>query len=81
ARGSEESDAGWLPAMEPIPRPGTRFDAPSRAGARRSYSGEWIAAPNLYVLASLDQTAALAARAQFLALLIIPLATLALLCT
>lgn len=80
ARGGDESDAGWLPATETIQRTVARFDAPSRAGATRSYSGEWIAEPNLYVLASLDQTAALAARAQFLALLIIPLATLALLC-
>lgn len=80
ARGDEASAAGWLPATEPIPRTLSRFDGPSRAGATRSYSGEWIAEPNLYVLASLDQTAALAARAQFLALLIIPLATLALLC-
>ncbi|QCI67778.1 sensor histidine kinase [Phreatobacter stygius] len=79
ARGADEKDVSWLPEGS-ISRTGEPFEAASRAGARRSYSVQRIAEPDLYVLASLDQTVTRAAQTQFLALLIIPLATLALLC-
>ena len=79
ARGADKQNSGWLPE-ESDSQSGARFNATSRDGTERSYAVQRIAEPDLYVLASFDQTATLAAQTQFLALLIIPLATLALLC-
>ena len=78
-RGADKRNASWLPE-ETDSQSGAQFTASSRDGTERSYAVQRIAEPDLYVLASFDQTAMLAAQTQFLALLVIPLATLALLC-
>jgi signal transduction histidine kinase len=80
SRGVEEGDESWLPAQEIVPTLKERWEAPSRAGATRAYAARMVAEPDLYVIASFDDAAARAARTQFLALLLTPLLTLALLC-
>lgn len=80
SRGMDEHDDSWLPAQEIVPQRNERWEAPNRKGATRSYAARLVAAPDLYVIASFDDTAVQAARAQFLALLLTPLLTLALLC-
>lgn len=79
-RGSADKDRGWLPAVERIPETRLRWEAPSAAGPARAYAARLVAEPDFYVIASFDDTAAIAARTQFLALLIAPLLTLGLLC-
>lgn len=79
-RGGSAADTGWLPKSELIPAETQRWDAPSREGRSRAYAATLVAAPDLYVIASFDETAQNAARTQFLALLAAPLLTLALLC-
>lgn len=80
SRGVDEGDESWLPAREVVPDLKQRWEAPSRAGATRAYAARMVAEPDLYVIASFDDAAARAARTQFLALLLTPLLTLALLC-
>lgn len=80
SRGVDEDDASWLPAQEVVPQGKGRWEAPSRAGSMRSYVARLVAEPDLYVIASFDDLAEQAARTQFLALLLTPLLTLALLC-
>lgn len=80
SRNAKESDGSWLPAQEVVPRGRERWEAPSRAGVMRSYAARLVAEPDLYVIASFDDTAERAARTQFLALLLTPLLTMALLC-
>jgi two-component sensor histidine kinase len=80
SRGMDEQDDSWLPAQEIVPQRNERWEAPSRKGVTRSYAARPVAEPDLYVIASFDDTAERAARTQFLALLLTPLLTLALLC-
>jgi signal transduction histidine kinase len=80
SRGVNEGDESWLPAQEIVPALKERWEAPSRAGGTRAYAARMVAEPDLYVIASFDDGAARAARTQFLALLLTPLLTLALLC-
>lgn len=80
ARGDADKNPGWLPAVERIPAERLRWEAPSRAGPVRAYAARMVLEPDFYVIASFDDAAAMAARTQFLALLIAPLLTLGLLC-
>lgn len=80
ARGDADRDPSWLPASETVPENRMRWEAPSRGGAMRSYAARLVAGPDLYVIASFGEAAERAARIQFLALLLTPLLTLALLC-
>lgn len=80
SRGPDEADNSWLPAQEIVPESSAHWEAPNRSGSMRSYAARMVAEPDLYVIASFDDTAEQAARTQFLALLVTPLLTLALLC-
>lgn len=80
SRGMDEQDDSWLPAQEVVPQRKERWEAPNRKGATRAYAAQLVAEPDLYVIASFDDMAERAARTQFLALLLTPLLTLALLC-
>ncbi|AMJ62525.1 sensor histidine kinase [Bosea sp. PAMC 26642] len=80
ARGLADRDANWLPAIERAPQERARWEAQSRDGRKRAYAARMVAEPDFYVIASFDDAPALAARTQFLALLIAPLLTLVLLC-
>lgn len=79
SRGAPENDASWLPGSELVPQRDERWNGPSRAGPVRSYAARMVAEPDLYVIASFDGTAERVAAAQFYALLLAPLLTLALL--
>lgn len=80
SRGPDEQDSSWLPAREIVPTVRAHWEAPSQAGPSRSYAARLVAEPDLYVIASFDDTTERAARTQFLTLLLTPLLTLALLC-
>lgn len=85
-RGDSGSDAAneatsWLPEQEIVPGDDARrWEARSRAGHQRAYAARLVTAPDLYVIASFSDAPQRAARNQFLALLIAPILTLALLC-
>lgn len=79
SRGASESDGSWLPRSELVPQREERWNGASQAGPVRSYAARMVAEPDLYVVASFDGTAEQAAAAQFYALLLAPLLTLALL--
>lgn len=79
SRGAAESDGSWLPGKELVPQREERWNGASQAGPVRSYAARMVAEPDLYVIASFDGTAEQAAAAQFYALLLAPLLTLALL--
>ncbi|HEY5794274.1 MAG TPA: sensor histidine kinase [Bosea sp. (in: a-proteobacteria)] len=70
----------WLPEQEIVPEDARRWEARSRAGEQRAYAARLVTAPDLYVIASFSDAPQRAARMQFLALLIAPILTLALLC-
>lgn len=70
----------WLPEQEIVPEDARRWEARSRAGEHRAYAARLVTAPDLYVIASFSDAPQRAARMQFLALLIAPILTLALLC-
>lgn len=79
ARGGAQADASWLPKTEAVPEPTAHWTGPSRAGPGRTYAARMVAEPDLYVVVSFDGKAEQAATAQFYALLLAPLLTLALL--
>jgi hypothetical protein len=84
-RGDSDSGAAndatsWLPEQEIVPDDAQRWEARSRAGHQRAYAARLVTAPDLYVIASFSDVPQQAARMQFLALLIAPILTLALLC-
>ncbi len=79
ARGGAQSDQSWLPQAEIVPTETAHWSAQSRAGPSRTYAARMVAEPDLYVVVSFDGTAEQAAKAQFYALLLAPLLTLALL--
>jgi two-component sensor histidine kinase len=79
ARGAHRDDRSWLPKTETVPAQDDRWDGPSQGGPSRSYAARMVAEPDLYVIISFDGAAERAAKAQFYALLLAPLLTLALL--
>jgi two-component sensor histidine kinase len=79
ARGALEDDPSWLPREEMIGTDTTRWEGQSRSGTRAAFASQAVAAPDLYILARFDQTAERAAFLQFIALLLTPLVTLAVL--
>ncbi len=79
ARGAPEDDPSWLPREDMIGTDTTRWEGTSRGGARAAFAAQPVAAPDLYILARFDQAAERAAFLQFIALLLTPLVTLAVL--
>jgi hypothetical protein len=79
ARGAREDDASWLPRTEVIGQGVARWDDLSRDGTRAIFASQVVAEPDLVVLARFDASAERAAFLQFIALLLTPLVTLAVL--
>lgn len=79
ARGVAEDDPSWLPRQELIGSGTTRWEGDSRGGGRAAFAAQAVVAPDLYILARFDQNAERAAFLQFIALLLTPLVTLAVL--
>jgi two-component sensor histidine kinase len=79
ARGAREDDSSWLPRSEMLGRNVARWDDLSRNGARAIFASQVVAEPDLVVLARFDTSAERAAFLQFIALLLTPLVTLAVL--
>jgi two-component sensor histidine kinase len=79
ARGAPENDGSWLPRTEMIGAGVTRWDDLSRNGTRAVFASQVVAEPDLVVLARFDASAERAAFLQFIALLLTPLVTLAVL--
>lgn len=79
ARGVPEDDPSWLPREEIIGTGTTRWEGVSRNGGRAAFAAQAVALPDLYILARFDQAAERAAFLQFVALLLTPLVTLAVL--
>jgi two-component system, sensor histidine kinase PdtaS len=79
ARGADEEDASWLPRTEMVGRDVARWDDQSRNGTRAIFASQVVAEPDLVVLARFDTSAERAAFLQFIALLLTPLVTLAVL--
>jgi hypothetical protein len=78
--GAAGEATSWLPEREIVPDDPRRWEAKSRRGEWRAYAARQVTAPDLYVIASFSDAPQRAARNQFLALLIAPILTLALLC-
>ena len=76
----DDRGMSWLPRTDRIPEKHARWTAPSRAGEDNTYAARMVAEPDFYIVASFDDRPAEAARLQFIALLLAPLLTLALLC-
>jgi two-component sensor histidine kinase len=76
-RGHEQAGPGWLPAAAPSSlATGEPLTLAGRDGETRSYVLTPVLGPNLFIVAGFDRTAQHAARWQFLALLLAPLATM-----
>lgn len=79
ARGAGEGDRSWLPREEVVTAEVERWTGPAADGRTAVYASQLVAEPDLYVLARFDETAERAAFLQFIALLLTPTLTLALL--
>lgn len=79
ARGAPEEDPSWLPREEFTGTGTTRWEGVSRGGGRAAFAAQAVAMPDLYILARFDHAAERAAFLQFVALLLTPLVTLAVL--
>ena len=79
-RDDGSADMSWLPQQSTFPADGRRWEALSRAGKLRTYTARLVTEPDLYIVASFSNAPELAARMQFVALLVAPILTLILLC-
>jgi two-component sensor histidine kinase len=79
ARGADEADKSWLPAEEAFSADLNRARKRDQDGGSFVFVTQTVAAPDLYLLARFDNSAANAARTQFLILCLSPLLMIGLL--
>ncbi len=80
SRGKDERDASWLPLIQKIDDKVQRWQSAGVAGEETfSYASQFVAPPDLFVIARFDNNLLNAAFVQFMVLCITPLLTLALL--
>lgn len=79
ARGADDRDPSWLPREEVVTQEVERWSGLARDGRHAVFASRLVAPPDLYVIARFDETAERAAFLQFIALLLTPTVTLAVL--
>lgn len=79
ARGAPDDRRAWLPRDEIVTSQVERWTGPAQDGRQAVFASQMVAEPDLYVLARFDETAERAAFLQFIALLLTPTLTLAVL--